>query len=72
MRALDQKTKKEGKDALDALAHKLIEKVEEGEISAIREFGDRIDGKAAQAMILQGDEEKPVQVEGKINLVRPG
>jgi len=47
-RALDQKTRKEGKDALDVLAMKLIDKCEEGDLSALKEFGDSIEGKSVQ------------------------
>ena len=59
-RALDAKTKLDGKEALDALALKLIEKCEEGDMSALKEFGDRIEGKPAQALTLLGDEDFPL------------
>jgi hypothetical protein len=43
--------------ALERLADRLIQKVDEGDVSAIKEFGDRIDGKVAQ--IIAGDDELP-------------
>lgn len=44
--------------ALEKLADKLIAQVEAGDVAAIKEFGDRVDGKVAQALI-GGDEEDP-------------
>lgn len=44
--------------ALEKLADRFILKVEEGDVSAIKEFGDRLDGKVAQALI-GGDEDDP-------------
>lgn len=36
--------------ALEKLADKLIKKCEEGDISALKEFGDRVEGKAIQQL----------------------
>jgi hypothetical protein len=44
--------------ALRNIAKKLIEQAEAGDMQAIREFADRIDGKVAQAVI-GGDEDDP-------------
>lgn len=41
---------------LRAIADKLIEKAAEGDISAIRELGDRLDGKSVQGVELTGAE----------------
>lgn len=41
--------------ALEKLADKLLAAVDAGDIAAIKEFGDRIDGKVAQA--IGGDDE---------------
>ncbi len=41
--------------ALEKLADQFIKKVAEGDVSAIKEFGDRLDGKVAQAII--GDDD---------------
>jgi hypothetical protein len=48
--------------ALEKLADKLLSKVAEGDVSAIKEFGDRIDGKPQQAVELSGDAENPLNV----------
>lgn len=50
-RALCKKYGKELAEAMDDLAIKFIEAVEKGDIAAFREFGDRIDGKPAQAIV---------------------
>jgi hypothetical protein len=47
--------------ALERLANSFIRKVEEGDVSAIKEFGDRLDGKPAQAVI-GDDSEDPITV----------
>jgi hypothetical protein len=43
--------------ALDKLADKLLDKVGEGDVSAIKEFGDRLDGKVPQG--IGGSDELP-------------
>jgi hypothetical protein len=45
--------------ALEELAEKLLLAVESGDVSAIKELGDRLDGKAAQPLI--GDMENPIR-----------
>jgi len=46
--------------ALDVLAEKLLLAAEEGESWAIKELGDRFDGRSAQSVTLKGDENEPV------------
>lgn len=59
MRALERrKPADERIQAIDELADKLIELVAAGDLAALREFGDRMDGKPAQA-IVGGDEDDP-------------
>lgn len=41
--------------ALEKLADALILKVQEGDVPAIKEFGDRVDGRVAQALV--GDDD---------------
>ncbi len=48
--------------ALDRLADKLVEKGLEGDIPAIREIGDRLDGKPAQS-IMTDDDTGPIKME---------
>ena len=69
-RALDKRTRKEGKDALDMLAENLLQKCDEFDLGALKELGDRIEGKPAQALIHQGDEDNPI-VTKKARFVSP-
>jgi len=39
--------------ALEKLADKLLVKVAEGDVAAMKEFGDRVDGKVPQAIVGQ-------------------
>jgi len=48
--------------ALDRLADKLVAKGLEGDIPAIKEIGDRLDGKPAQS-IMTDDENGPIKLE---------
>lgn len=61
-RALEKRSGKEFAEALDDLAEKFLAAVEAGDIAGYRELGDRLDGKPAQQLQLQGDEDKPLQV----------
>lgn len=71
MRALERrKPADERIKAIDELADKLLDLVSQGDLAALKEFGDRLDGKPAQ--IIAGDDDlPPVKVEGRIKLVRP-
>lgn len=59
-RALDARTKKEGKDALDELAEKLLKKCDEADMTALKELGDRLEGKPAASMLVGEDPEYPI------------
>lgn len=75
IRALEtrDKSRLDGKKELDALADKLLDLVAAGELNALKEFGDRLDGKPSQMLIHNGDEDGgPVNVEARIRLVKPG
>ena len=68
LQALEERAaafKKRGKankmEALVQVAHKLIGLSLSGSVPAIKELGDRIDGKAAQPIV--GDPNKPVEVQ---------
>ena len=55
--------------ALRAIAAALIEKAAAGDVPSIKEIGDRLDGKPAQA-IIGGDEDDPaIQTVTKIELI---
>ena len=49
-RALETRTKSrfDGKRELDALAEKLLDLVAQGDLGALKEFGDRLEGKPSQ------------------------
>ena len=50
MRALDKRGAGDRVKALDELAGKLLDLVGTGDLAALKEFGDRLDGKPAQAV----------------------
>lgn len=56
-RALAERTRALQREALDDLAEQLLKKCEEGDMAALKELGDRLEGKVAQTTILQGDDE---------------
>lgn len=45
---------------LNRLAESLLDKAAEGDMAALKELGDRLDGKAAQSLTVGGDEDKPL------------
>jgi len=73
-RALDRRSvsRTDGQKEIDALADRLLDLVSQGDLGALKEFGDRLEGKPAQA-IIGGDSDDPaIKLEGVVNLVRPG
>lgn len=56
-RALEKRSRADQIEALDVLAEKLLAKCDEGDLGALRELGDRLEGKAAT--IIAGDSERP-------------
>lgn len=56
-RALERRTisRKDGIKEIDALADKLLDAVATGDLPALKEFGDRLDGKPAQAVEMSGE-----------------
>ena len=56
-RALERRTvsRADGIKEIDALADKLLELVSTGDLPALKEFGDRMDGKPAQAVEMSGE-----------------
>lgn len=57
-------------EALDALAEKLLEKCDEGDLPALKELGDRLEGKAAQQVVLSGDPDAPLETKMEVKLVK--
>ena len=71
-RALEARTvsRTDGKKQIDALAEKLLDLVEAGDLPALKEFGDRMDGKPAQAVTVAGDDEGgPIQHNHRVDWV---
>lgn len=65
-RALAKRSLAEQRETLDDLADVLIMEAMKGEQWAVKELGDRLEGKPAQGLIVGGDPENPLQVIGRI------
>lgn len=59
-RALEKRSGMDKAKALEELATKLIEAALAGDAWALKEIGDRLEGKAAQQVQLSGDQENPL------------
>ena len=53
-RALAERSRVAQKEALDMLAEKLLLKCDDGDLQALKELGDRIDGKSMQSTEISG------------------
>lgn len=63
-RAIERRSRVEAREMLDDLADKLISLAHEGDLAALRELGDRLEGKPAQMVgIGQDPNADPVQVQ---------
>jgi len=62
-KALDNRCKSDGQKALVAIAEAMLAKAAEGDISAIKELGDRMDGRAHQSTSLEGPDGGPVKIQ---------
>lgn len=60
MRPADQTVKP--KTELDAIAVSLVKAAKEGDTPAIKEIGDRLDGKVAQAIVGGDDDDAPIRM----------
>ena len=73
-RALERRSQSrtDGIKEIDALADQLLTLVSKGDITAIKEFGDRIDGKPAQSLVGGEEGDNPIRLEAVVvKLVRP-
>jgi hypothetical protein len=70
MRALEIRSIAIQKPALDELAMKLLDKCEEGDLAALQELANRLEGKPAQGITLSGDEENPLRLKRIIEYVK--
>jgi hypothetical protein len=64
-RALTRRSKEGSLAEIDRLADALIDAALGMDVPALREFGDRVDGKVPQG-IVGDDDESPIRVVGKI------
>lgn len=62
-RAVKERRDGKGKpQALETLARKLVAVAMEGDVSALKEIGDRLDGKPTQATEITGKDGQPIPV----------
>lgn len=59
------------KTRINRLAQALLDKAESGDMAALKELGDRLEGKPVQAHEVGGDEGNPIQAAIKVTFVRP-
>jgi hypothetical protein len=61
-RALEARSRRDQVVALEQLAEVLLTKAEQGDMAALKELGDRIEGKSTQAVELTGAEGGPLMI----------
>ncbi len=63
----------QGKTKLDRIAAQLVKEAVDGDVPAIKEVADRLDGKVAQAIIGGNDDDHPIRMIHRIErvIVRP-
>ena len=66
-RALEKRGGGDKIKALDELAEKLLTNCDVGDLAALKELGDRLDGKPAQSIV--GEEENPLAIIHRIERV---
>ena len=67
--ALEARSKADQMECLRSIAGKLIDAAENGDQWAIKELGDRIDGKPAQSLTVGSDEENPLKMVTEVKLI---
>lgn len=70
-RALEEKSRVLGKEALDEVCRVLIDQALAGEQWAIQQLGDRLDGKPGQALEVTGEDGGPIQSAVHVIFDRP-
>ena len=68
--ALNLKCKSDGQKALVDIATQLLDKAASGDVGALKELGDRMDGKAPQALNLGDPDGNPLELIGKVTLIK--
>jgi hypothetical protein len=71
LRALEKRSRSSQVEALDDLAEKLLSACDTLDMTAIKELGDRIDGKPKQALDLGSDPDRPMISKVVREIVRP-
>ena len=69
-RALEKRSRAAQVNALDELAEKLLENCDAGDMTALKELGDRLDGKTPQGIQLSGDSQNPIENKVTVEFVR--
>lgn len=69
-RALERRSLAEKKAGLDELADALIDSCLEGNLAALQELGNRLDGKPAQSLTVGGDPDQPLEIQRRVIFVR--
>ncbi len=59
-------------EKVEKVVNKLIKDAEAGEQWAIKELIDRVDGRPPQAIIGGDEDDAPIQILGRVKLVKPG
>ncbi len=70
-RALAHHSKDSATAGLEMIAKKLVIAADKGDQWAIKEIGERFDGKAAQSVTVSGDEENPLVTRVTREIVYP-
>lgn len=68
-RALERRSLAEKKAGLDELADALIDQCLAGNLGALQELGNRMDGKPAQSLTVSGDPDNPLDLSHKVEFV---
>lgn len=70
-RALEARSKRDGIEALDDLAERLLKNCEMGDMAALKELGDRLEGKPMQSTTVANEDGSPLFTGIKVTFVRP-
>lgn len=62
-RALERRSKADQIKSIDELADKLLDACYSGDLPALKEFGDRVEGRAVQGVELGGPDGAPVRIQ---------
>lgn len=68
-RALAKRSRVDQHEALDQLAEKFLSLCDGGDVSAMRELGDRLEGKPKQQIVATGIEDGPIESKITVELV---